>query len=142
MGLDFGNGVFFRGVTAPGLVSPSARTRFTAISDGLSNTFFVGEAVPQFCTHTWWWASDGAVATASIPPNVRAQCTNTGNRNPDLVSCQTDWVNNMSFMSQHVGGINFVFGDGRVSFISDNIELATYRAMAAISDGLITTIEE
>jgi prepilin-type processing-associated H-X9-DG protein len=46
-----------------------------------------------------------------------------------------DWPNNYSFFSRHAGsGANFVFADGHTSFISDNIDLLTYRYLANRGD--------
>jgi hypothetical protein len=46
-----------------------------------------------------------------------------------------DWPNNYSFASQHVGGGQFLMGDGAVKFISENIDLQTYRNAATIDGG-------
>jgi len=37
--------------------------------------------------------------------------------------------------SRHPGGVNAVFGDGHVSFISETIDLETWRCLGAINDG-------
>ena len=37
---------------------------------------------------------------------------------------------NGAFASRHPGGGQFVFGDGRVAFLSDTISQATYRALS------------
>jgi prepilin-type processing-associated H-X9-DG protein len=41
--------------------------------------------------------------------------------------------------SHHPGGVNGVFGDGHVSFISETIELQTWRCMGAMDDGQAVT---
>ena len=51
-GLDAGNGIMCRNGGAPGTLTT---TKMGAISDGTSNTFGIGEAIPSLCTHTWWW---------------------------------------------------------------------------------------
>ena len=130
-GLNAGNGIFFRGATAG---RPCATT-LASITDGLSNTFMIGEAVPRWCTHTWWFHFNGVTATCAIPLNVRAQCQNTGNRVVDLNACWTDWGNNYSFMSRHPGGANFALGDGAVRFVSDNIDITLYRQLATKGGG-------
>jgi prepilin-type processing-associated H-X9-DG protein len=42
---------------------------------------------------------------------------------------------NGAFGSEHPGGANFVFGDGRVDFIVDAINYAAYQAMATMDKG-------
>jgi prepilin-type processing-associated H-X9-DG protein len=37
---------------------------------------------------------------------------------------------NGAFASRHPGGANFVFADGHVGFVSEDIDLATYRAFS------------
>lgn len=134
-GLDRGNGMMMRGHLF------NNQTEFRHVTDGLSNTFMVGEAIPAFCTHTWWYWYNGSTATAAVPLNVRAQCANTGSRNQDLVACRTDWGNNYSFMSMHPGGAQFTLGDASVKFISDSVNLNVYRALGSMMDGQTVNID-
>jgi prepilin-type processing-associated H-X9-DG protein len=46
-----------------------------------------------------------------------------------------DSANNHGFASRHPGGANFGFCDGRVTFISDTIDISVYRRLASIDDG-------
>jgi len=39
------------------------------------------------------------------------------------------------FSSDHQGGCHFLLGDGSVKFISENVDMPTYRLIATISDG-------
>jgi prepilin-type N-terminal cleavage/methylation domain-containing protein len=134
-GLDRGNGMLMRSNNT------DHQTEFRHVTDGLSNTAMVGEAIPAFCTHTWWYWFNGSTATMGVPLNVRAQCANTGNRNQDLVNCRGDWGNNYSFMSMHPGGGQFTMGDASVKFISDTIDLNIYRALGSMMDGQTVSID-
>lgn len=129
-GLDFGNGIIARS---------ASKTRwnnaFKDVSDGASNTFAIGEAVPKYCTHTWWWSFNATTATCAIPLNQLAKCTSAGSKNANLTACRGDWPNNYSFHSRHVGGGHFAICDGSVTFISENIDLNLYRSLATISGG-------
>jgi len=136
-GLDRGNGLLFRG---NGFYY-SANLR--DVTDGASNTFAVGEAVPRWCTHTWWLWFNGSTATAGIPLNSRAFCSAATGvpREIGLNNCWGDWNNNYSFMSRHVGGAHFLMTDGAVKFISDNINLQLYRGLATISNGETVSLD-
>lgn len=119
-GLDNGNGYMCRN---------SANRVFTTkvrdVTDGLSATFFVGEALPQECSHNWWYWFNGTTATCAIPLNNYINNTFSAG----------DWPNNYSFASRHEGGGHFLMGDGAVRFVSENIDLGTYRALASIQGG-------
>ena len=136
-----GNGMIQPGRNA---ARPSA-FNLAEVSDGTSNTFMLGEAVPRWCTHTWWWYPNGSTATCAIPPNaVDPTCpqylaTNTKIQN--LNACWGYWQGNYSFYSRHTGGLHFAMGDGSVQFINDNIDLNIYRSSATMSNGESASLE-
>lgn len=125
-GMERGNGMFFFGNMNP------CRTRISEILDGASNTFALGEAVPAWSNHTWWFHANGASATCAIPLNAPPRPGST------LEEDVSFWPNNYSFMSRHVGGAHFAFADGAVRFISEDIDLFTYRSLATIANGEVT----
>lgn len=132
-GLDQGNGILMRNNNR----YPEGWVKMAGVTDGTSNTFIVGEAVPRWCTHTWWWWFNGTTATCGVPLNYKSLAITTS---PGTVTLDTrwgDWQNNYSFMSRHSGGgANFLFADGHVLFINDNINLDTYRFFANRGDGV------
>lgn len=130
-GLDRGNGILFRGNGFP------YTNTFAQVVDGTSNTFAIGEAVPKYCIHTWWWWFNGVTATCSIPLNAPPVCASTPGVSRDqlLVNCAGDWPNNYSFYSQHTGGGHFCMADGSVKFVSDNIDLSLYRNLSTMAGG-------
>ncbi|MBC8874760.1 MAG: DUF1559 domain-containing protein [Planctomycetes bacterium] len=130
-GLDRGNGIFHRGNNDP---SPGVH-KIAGVRDGTNNTFMIGEAVPQWCTHTWWWWCNGATATTAIPFNAPAVCRNTGNYDKDLFDCRGNWQNNYSFKSRHPGGGNFAMGDASTRYITNDINLTLYRRLGSMMDG-------
>jgi prepilin-type processing-associated H-X9-DG protein len=116
-GLDKGNGMSFRSdYTRP--------IRLTNVTDGLSNTFYVGEDIPRLNVHCDWVFFNHATGTCAIPLNY--------NEGPGGA---TNWPNVYSFRSNHTNGANFGFGDGHVQFISQTIDTLTYRALASMADG-------
>jgi len=116
-GLDSGNGWVFRS----NYLKPR---NFGSITDGTSNTLFVGEDVPDWNTHNSWAHFNGCTGTTAIPPN-----------NLNTLASRGDWPNVYSFRSKHTNGLNFAYGDGRVAFISNSIDLTTYRQLGTMNGG-------
>ncbi len=119
-GLVDGNGLFFRR-------DYFFKLRLTDILDGTSNTFMVGEDIPELNTHCSWPYANNSVGTCSIPPNVKQP---NGQFYP-----ATDWPNVYSFRSRHPGGLQFALADGSVRFVQTSIALPIYRAMATRKGG-------
>lgn len=65
-------------------------------------------------------------------PNQQGNCKASYEGGPN-------WVSN--FRSFHSGGANFVFVDGHVTFLSDSIDLDTYRALSTMADGEVVQVE-
>lgn len=96
------------------------------ILDGHSNTFFVGEVVaPETYESSNVWTY--AIANADCLRTT----TNRLNTTPgDGITVE---LRNGAFASSHAGGGLFLYGDGHVEFINDQIDLATYRALSTIN---------
>ncbi len=45
-----------------------------------------------------------------------------------------------NFRSDHAGGMSFLFGDGAVHFVSQEIDLAAYRRLSTVSEGTVVEI--
>jgi len=118
-GLDTGNGIFFRADVARKLV-------MTGITDGTSNTLMIGEDLPDRNYHCGWPVANYATGTTAIPLNTNV----SGAPNP-----RTDWPNVYSFRSNHTNGANFAMADGSVRFVSQTIDLVTYRALGTYNGG-------
>jgi prepilin-type processing-associated H-X9-DG protein len=104
-------------------------TAIAQVSDGTSHTFAIGEAIPAYCNWSGWYYFEGAVATCAIPLNWKPGGGRT------LYDIASNWSESMSFRSNHSGGCNFGFLDGHTKFVSQDIELRTYRALATIDGG-------
>ncbi len=125
-GLDAGNGIFFRSdYTRP--------LTMVGISDGTSNTFMIGEDVPRFNVHCDWVFFNHGTGTCAIPLNSGMRAGQPGFNNP------TDWPDVYSFRSMHTGGANFAYADGGVRFVSDSIDLTTYRNLATYAGGEVVS---
>lgn len=117
-GLIQGDGMMYRS-------DYQRKLSFTEVDDGVSNTFMLGEDVPEKNRWCSWPYSNNAYGTCAIPPNVKRP--SGGEYHPN------NWHNTWSFRSRHPGGLQFAYADGSVHFISNSIALPTYRAMATIS---------
>lgn len=101
--------------------------RFADVLDGLESTMFVGEVIDGHLpdsTNRWLIATRHAdsLRTAdnplNTPPGMGAVDFRYGPRQ------------NGAFGSRHPGGANFAYGDGHIEFVSDAIDLVTYRSQA------------
>lgn len=97
------------------------------IADGLSSTIFTGEVLDAHTDksfNVWTHAQrhESTLRTAENPINTPP---GTG-----ITTSPYGIPLNGAFGSKHVGGCHFVFGDGHVSFLSENISLTVYKALA------------
>ncbi|HEY1064858.1 MAG TPA: DUF1559 domain-containing protein, partial [Pirellulales bacterium] len=102
-----------------GVMWASGRSRPADVTDGLSNTFLVGErdwyglAGVLYGTRNYEGTQD-----VGLPQVLGLSNAKLNDVNPDL---EDDKPAQRGFSSRHPGGANFVFGDGRVMFINENI---------------------
>lgn len=108
-----------------GCFHQNSDTRFRDITDGTANTFFAGERA---------YGNQGTTPNASIWPCVQ----NTGN-NGEVTDGADKPINNFgsanSWSSYHPGGVQFVFADASVHFISETINNGTWRNLHQRNDG-------
>jgi len=129
------------------------------VSDGLSNTFMVGEILPAqmetFGSRPAGWADvlNLQSAVTTIPLNYQITLDRTvlcfTPDNPctpvtfdcnqpspaDATKNAWNWGMTWGFKSKHTGGANFAFGDGSVHFISDKVDAKTYNQLGCRNDG-------
>lgn len=118
-------------MNADGVFFISSSVAFRDITDGLSNTILVSEVID----------SGGDADRLGGGGSDRKHCFSNGaDSNPPtemteyLIAAESnDPINSYSEEaagSYHVGGAHFVFGDGRVRFLSENIDMSLYRALS------------
>jgi prepilin-type N-terminal cleavage/methylation domain-containing protein/prepilin-type processing-associated H-X9-DG protein len=119
-----------------------ATIKFGSVTDGLSNTIFVGEVLPEEHDHygpgNWAHFNGGASHHSTIVPinyrsNERARC---GNPATSFGNWNVSW----GFKSRHAGGANFLLGDGSVHFLRQNIDHRTYQLLGCRDDGIAVTL--
>ena len=119
-------------------------SKFTVanISDGLSNTLFIGERNSGHSKTTWAGAVPGGLVTADQSPNPvgnaeLASALVLGHGS--IVHIPNDpsvWDADI-FYSKHVAGANFLFGDGSVRGLNSSINGNVYEALLGRDDGVV-----
>lgn len=123
-------------------------TKIRDVLDGTSNTFAVGEGYTRFAraingpTHPNVGDFPIWLGTNNQHQNVVAETgmnhiPNGGNALPIDTLNQFDDC----FASLHTGGVMFLFADGSVRFISDNIDMKTYTYLGDKADGNVVSVE-
>ena len=108
-----------------GLFNYVIKARGQRVTRGLSNVMMLGEVLlPDTweSSNTWSYALANAdcLRTTANPLNTQPG---------DGITLERQ---NGAFGSRHPGGALFCYGDGRVSFISDDIELVVYQTTSVI----------
>lgn len=153
----FGNGSAGHGNTLRSdLISGlSARSRWACrpeeIADGLSKTIAFGE-IRLACSHhqsdLGWYRTHAWMNHTSVPINYPT-CVNEGPGNdggyggssrtndPALINCNSwnNWTTSTGFKSRHPSGAQFVFADGSVHFLNEEIDFRNYNRLGDRRDG-------
>ena len=131
-GLLYGNNGFIS-PNLPPFTPKIINTRMRDIFDGSANSFACGEIVPKWRAHcAWYWF---AMFSFVGPPLNYESVYLMNNPGASRESRWMDWTNVYGFYSRHPGGANFGMADGSVRFISDTIDVFTYRMLGNINDG-------
>jgi prepilin-type N-terminal cleavage/methylation domain-containing protein len=119
--------------------------RMSDVKDGLSNTLAIGEfshldrtgrySMEPGMVRVWILAGYAGYGTANDIAFLSSKMVGCS-PNAD-VSRGVDGYdfNSLPFSSYHTGGVNFLVGDGSVTFLSDNIQYALYQALATVARG-------
>ena len=145
-----------------GVLFPNSQISFSEIKDGSSNVMVVGEqsdwiididGTPQDwrASQPWGWII--GVRSTTQPP--RFDNPNPDNRSSNQITIRypinrkTSWADNVGqtgvgayvgantpLNAAHPGGINVLFGDGAVAFLSESTSLDVLAMLATRDDGL------
>ena len=140
-----GNGLFYR----------NSHYTVANVTDGLSNSIFVGERSSDHSPSTWTGAVTGGLCPAwmagqipnSAPPGPAYDNTDFAEalvlahgNGTHLPSADFPIFDPDTFYSMHSGrGANFLFGDGSVHFLTSSIDPNTYQYLCTIAGGEVAT---
>ncbi len=102
------------------------RRRVAEFTDGLSNTFLIGEVTAPDS-----WESSNLWSYALAQADSMRSTRNRLNEVPGAGI--TSQRRNGAFGSAHPGGAQFLSGDGHVALVNDNIQLDAYQAKSTIN---------
>lgn len=97
-------------------------TPLKTITDGLANTFMVGETLPRHYVWNCVFCDNFPVSSTHIPLNtMERRDTNEAGTH----------ARTAGFKSEHPSGANMLMGDGSVHFVSQDIEYVTYNMLGS-----------
>jgi prepilin-type N-terminal cleavage/methylation domain-containing protein len=157
--------VFFGGYNLGGAqaAAPGTQAAFgvnygaaiSEIQDGTSNTMIMSEYLRSAGASNdqrgLWWGDQpgyGHIYTQLSPNSTSPDLLYTGwcdshpERNLPCMSGDSGPNNTAAARSLHAGGVNVVFGDGAVRFVSQNVDLVNvWRPLATIAGGEVVTLD-
>jgi prepilin-type processing-associated H-X9-DG protein len=103
------------------------------ISDGLATTIFAGETVAgdtEPSANRWYLGTRllDSMRSTEVPLNTPPGAWPTYDGSASMQS--SNLGANGAFASRHPGGANFLFGDGNVNFLSENIDFTVYQGLS------------
>jgi prepilin-type N-terminal cleavage/methylation domain-containing protein/prepilin-type processing-associated H-X9-DG protein len=130
-GID-GSGLFFR----------NSHVRFREITDGTSNTIAAGERSHLLGEATWLGSVSGAVLAPGPEDTDGIGTFEAEHSSVMVLGASGEHISPGDpngepdmFFSMHTGGVNFVFADGHVAFLSTQTDAKVFEALSTRAGG-------
>jgi prepilin-type processing-associated H-X9-DG protein len=147
--IDQSNPFPLQGITLRGPFGINGAESLTTIRDGTSNTLAIGESKQRHGSADYgpYWgnglhtAVTGRIAATADLTNPNVNCWKPNHEYYNDTACQAPNLANKGlqyawgFGSWHTGTTNFVFCDGSVRGVSDNVSAATWIALGTAAAG-------
>lgn len=160
-------GMFGRGNTAANVLNNpqgSPLIRLATVTDGTSNTLFIGETLPEYFESMRYNAAPGALSAgwaggnnhvaqlqtiqpinwkidkSSATAFVSCGCDSTTNASGDKARCIMNWAVTWGAKSNHPGSVNYAMVDGSVHVVNQNIDMRVYQYLGCRHDGQAAAI--
>lgn len=155
----WGSGLPDYASVADGPLYRNSATRFADVTDGLSNTVFIGEHSSVLSDKTWVGVVPGAVVCANNPQRFPITSCDLAatlvNVHSGPAPSEIDPITGFApihppnsplchvcqMYAEHTGGANVLLGDGSVRFISQFIHQPTWAALSTRAGGEAVPVE-
>jgi len=115
---------------------------FDHCTDGLSNTFLIGETLPEYSDFAMYFVSHLNVASTNMPPNMAAAAYPACKNGSAYVAIKNDcYIVASGFNSRHPGGVQVMMADGSSRWVGDGIEYSLYQYLGNRKDGQIASLD-
>jgi prepilin-type processing-associated H-X9-DG protein len=103
------------------------------VTDGTTNTIYVGEKLSDEQDLGWMSGSRATLRNTGTPPDSGWNLANV--RGGGQLQPPSSDLAVGGFGSDHTGGGNFLFGDGRTTFIAQSIDAKVFQRLGSRADG-------